>query len=399
MKKKCLIWCLVLLVLTGEVIFSLPVNATTTQEQLDDATSARDDAEDKLEQSESELSGLYGEKAELETALDTLNGKLAAAGEILEELDKSITEKKEQIDNTWGQVENLATQVSEIETLADNQYKAAKAQIKYAYESGDTIYMLMLASSATYADYINRASYLQSFTKYQQDSIAALKSTSQALQEKRAEYESSLVDLELEKAELDSYEAKVAEQYAQIKAMVDEAAQKVEKYQSQISLVESKISEYEADIASKDNDISTLKAKLEEEKTITAEAEKASWRDLEDISYAESDIKLLANIIYCEAGNEPYIGKVAVGAVVMNRVKSSVFPNTITGVIYQKRQFTPASSGKLALALSRDSADEECYRAAEAAMSGVNNIGDCLYFRTPTSKVNPKYTIGGHIFY
>ena len=55
----------------------------------------------------------------------------------------------------------------------------------------------------------------------------------------------------------------------------------------------------------------------------------------------------MAAIIYCEAGAEPYQGKVAVGAVIMNRVRSSRFPNTISGVIYQKGQFGPAITGKL----------------------------------------------------
>lgn len=383
----------------GELFTYLPAYAATTQEQLDEAQDAYDSTKDKLDAAESDLAGLNEEKAELETALDELNTKLSKAAGILEELDKSITAKKEQIDATWGQVETLATQVEEIEALADEQYELAKAQIKYVYESGDTMYMLLLAGSSNYADYINRSSYLQQFTRYQQEQLQALKDTSEALQNKRSEYEQSLVELEQEKAELDSYETKVSEQHAQIKAMVEETSAKVEQYKSQIASTEAKMNQYEEQIANQESDISTLKAKLEEEKKISSEAEHSEWRDLSDVNYADSDLKLLANIIYCEAGNEPYIGKVAVGAVVMNRVMSSVFPNTITGVIYQKKQFTPASSGRLALALSRDSADEECYKAAEAALNGVNNIGNCLYFRTPSSRITAKYTIGGHIFY
>ena len=86
------------------------------------------------------------------------------------------------------------------------------------------------------------------------------------------------------------------------------------------------------------------------------------------------------------------------GAVVINRVLSSVYPDTVVGVIYQNRQFSPVASGRLALALANDSATESCYRAADEAMSGVTNVGQCVYFRTPIPGLEGT-RIGGHIFY
>lgn len=110
---------------------------------------------------------------------------------------------------------------------------------------------------------------------------------------------------------------------------------------------------------------------------------------------AEKEKKLLAAIIYCEAGGEPYRGQVAVGAVIMNRVKSSLFPNTIEGVIYQKGQFGPASSGKLKRVLSSGKATSSCYKAAEAALAGENPIGKALYFGNGTT----GQKIGSHYFH
>lgn len=92
--------------------------------------------------------------------------------------------------------------------------------------------------------------------------------------------------------------------------------------------------------------------------------------------------KLMAAIIQCEAGGESYQGQVAVGAVIMNRVRSGKFPNSIKGVIYQSGQFTPASSGKLSRVLSGGKISSSCYRAADAAMAGENPIGNALYFGT-----------------
>lgn len=107
------------------------------------------------------------------------------------------------------------------------------------------------------------------------------------------------------------------------------------------------------------------------------------------------DLNLLAAIIYCEAGNQSREGKVAVGAVVMNRVASSLFPNTIREVIYQSGQFTPAYSGALASALA-NGVPSSCVEAAQAALNGENPVGNALYFNTGSGK---GMKIGAHQFY
>ena len=112
----------------------------------------------------------------------------------------------------------------------------------------------------------------------------------------------------------------------------------------------------------------------------------------------EGDRELLAQLIYCEAGGEPYAGKLAVGSVVINRVLSSVYPDTVVGVIYQNKQFSPVGSGRLALALAEGRATPACYQAADEAMSGATNVGNCVYFRTPIPGLTGS-SIGGHIFY
>ena len=93
-----------------------------------------------------------------------------------------------------------------------------------------------------------------------------------------------------------------------------------------------------------------LRKKLAEEIAMSKLAAMSAKRDISQISFAEGDRYLLANLIYCEAGGEPYAGQLAVGAVVINRVLSSVYPDTVTGVIYQRSQFSPAGSGRLAIA-------------------------------------------------
>lgn len=115
------------------------------------------------------------------------------------------------------------------------------------------------------------------------------------------------------------------------------------------------------------------------------------------VSASASDIQLLAAIIECEAGGEPYAGQLAVGAVVMNRVKSGSFPNSISGVIYQSGQFTPARSGKLARVLSNGKISSSCYQAAAEALAGADNTGGAKYFHAGTS--GSGLVIGSQIFY
>lgn len=102
------------------------------------------------------------------------------------------------------------------------------------------------------------------------------------------------------------------------------------------------------------------------------------------VSASVDDVTLLAAIIQCEAGGCSYAGQLAVGAVVMNRVKSSSFPNTISGVIYQSGQFSPARTGKLASRLARG-VSASCRQAAMEALSGKDNTNGAKYFKYASS--------------
>lgn len=106
---------------------------------------------------------------------------------------------------------------------------------------------------------------------------------------------------------------------------------------------------------------------------------------------------LLASLIQCEAGGESYEGQVAVGAVVMNRVRSAAYPNTVHGVIYASGQFTPAVNGKVNKVYESGRIYDSCIRAAEEALSGVSNVGDLTHFR----RINGRegLVIGHHVFY
>lgn len=119
-------------------------------------------------------------------------------------------------------------------------------------------------------------------------------------------------------------------------------------------------------------------------------------RDLGPVAVGATDETLLGALVYCEAGNQPYEGKLAVAAVVMNRVRSGAYPNTVSGVIYASGQFAPAMSGKVYLQLQKGVPDS-CLQAAQAAISGQTNVGTATHFRRWTGQ--DGIVIGAHVFY
>lgn len=109
------------------------------------------------------------------------------------------------------------------------------------------------------------------------------------------------------------------------------------------------------------------------------------------------EVRAIAAIIQCEAGSEVYEGQVAVGAVVMNRVKSPAYPNTITEVIHQPNQFGPADSQTYANLMANDNIKESCRTAAMEAFAGVDTTGGALHFKRAGSREG--LVIGNHVFY
>lgn len=117
-------------------------------------------------------------------------------------------------------------------------------------------------------------------------------------------------------------------------------------------------------------------------------------------SYTSSDLYLLAKCIYAEARGESYTGQVAVGAVILNRVRSSSFPNSVSGVIYQKGAFTAVSDGQIKL-----EPDKTAINAATDALNGWDPTYGCLYYYNPAVATSSWIfgrktvtTIGKHVF-
>lgn len=360
------------------------VYATTTQQQLDQAKQEKEELQQQINANQENLEGLKEERNSLQGELNILNGNLTEISENLEELEAKIKDKEEEILVTTGLLNDAIMQ-------AEQQYESMKVRIRFMYERGDTTMLEIFLNAGSFAEMINAAEYIEELTAYDRNKLEEYKEIRNSIQELQEQQIA-------EKAELDALKVEVEIEMARVSGLVSQTKSNISQYSDQISEAEEAALAYEAEMKKKEEDIAYLQKKLEEEKRLSQLSANSTKRDISEITFAEGDRYLLANLIYCEAGGEPYEGQVAVGAVVINRVLSSVFPDTVVGVIYANRQFSPVASGRLALALAENKATASCYKAADEAMAGYTNVGGCVFFRTPIPGLS-GINIGGHVFY
>lgn len=380
-KAKIALWMAVVLFACSVPSFSY---AVTTQDRLNEALKDKDEIKDRLDSKNDHIDDLKDTEAGLQADLKDLNAQMTAVSSKLEELEGQIADKEEAIRITGEEIE-------EAKKTEAWQYDCMVKRIQYMYESGETDYLELLFSAQSFSDFLNYSDYFSAIADYDENMMAEYEATRQRIEEEEAK-------LLQEKADLDDLYLAAETEKSKVSGLISQTNSNIQKYGDKIATAEEEARAYEAELKKKEEDIATLKKIIEQEKALSAAAAKATWRDISEVTFADGDKKLLANIIYCEAGAEPYAGKLAVGAVVINRVLSSKYPDTVVGVIYQKSQFSPVASGRYELALAVDKANADCYKAAEEAMSGVTNVGTCLYFRTPIDGLT-GIAIGGHIFY
>lgn len=363
---------------------SLSAYALTTQEKINQKEQEKKQTQQNLEEKQQDISGMQQEQNSLKGELNNLNEQLAQVSDNLADLEQKIDVKEQEISDTQAALE-------EAQKTADDQYAAMKKRIKYMYEKGDFQMLDAILREGTFSDMLNYFDYVNALSAYDRKMLVQYQETRDSIARQEEQ-------LEQEKQELSDYKVTVEAEQSRVSGLVSSTSNSISQYSNQISQAEAEAEAYENQIKQQEADLSALRKKLAEEIAMSKLAAQSYKRDISQVSFAEEDRYLLANLIYCEAGGEPYAGKLAVGAVVINRVLSSVYPDTVTGVIYQRAQFSPVASGRLALALAEGRATQACYDAADEAMSGVSNVGDCVYFRTPIEGLS-GISIGGHIFY
>lgn len=384
MKKK---WTMRSVALFLICIFMIPttvfVSATSTGEKIQSVENEKKQTENQLDKTNEDLKNLNSDRVSLQTYLDELNSEL-------DEMNLKLMEIEEIRKTKENAIEEAQEQIAQAKQLQEERYEDMQKRIKFMYESGSESYLQLFLTSGSFADFLNKADYIEMLNRYDREMLDQYIRTQDEIAKKEKE-------LQQEKETLLVLEEETAQSSEEMYASLQKAGENMKKYMAEIADKEAKALEYERQIAEQEGDLVALRAKYKEELALSTQAQAMTSRDLSDIVFASGDEDLMAAIIECEAGGESYTGKVAVGAVVMNRVRSPLFPNTVLEVIMAPRQFSPVGSGRFAIVLARG-ANESCYQAARDAMAGASPVGNCLFFRTPIPGLTGQQ-IGGHIFY
>ena len=366
-------------------MFLASIYTYASQADIDNANNQIDNLQNQIEDAQEELDNFNQQEESLKEDLKDLNNNLQSLADDMNTLEGQISNKAADI-QTINEELDAATKRSE------KQYEDMKLRIQFMYEQGNTSLLVSLFESKSLADFLNRVEYISGITSYDREKLAEY----QQLQDEITAQKETLVK---ENNSLAALKDDMKEKQSNVSQLISATQKDIDNTQNNIANANKDLE----DLAEKLAYWEALEKKLEEEKAI---ADQKKWEELQqlekedfsniDYTPQEGEAYLLAAIIQCEAEGEPYEGKIAVGNVVMNRVKSTRFPNTITGVIYQPNQFSPAASGRLAYRLE-EGVNDECIRAATEVLNGKHII-DALFFKVDKGTTQGTI-IGHHVFY
>lgn len=376
------------------------------QNRIDEQQEEIDKTQNSINEVEEKKQKLQDAKSKMEEYLRDLNHQYATIEEQIEDLSQQISDKEKEIEQTLADLE-------EARRIEEKQYADMKTRIQYMYEHQQGSLFSVLLEGNSIADALNKASYAASITEYDERMMENYIAQKEAIAEKEAK-------LEGEKEALDELHASVTRKRDEVSALAKNTSGKINEHVNAISAAQ-------ADLEGKNDTLESqkkvLKELIAEKKRIEAEIEAAKQAEIEGslgegvtgvrtteqeyVQYgaynaSEEEVRALAVLIHCEAANQGDAGRLAVGAVVMNRIRDPRFSQgDIMSVIRARGQFSPVTSGRFDLILTQglDTVSQSCYDAARRAIAGESNVGNRVFFRTYT---NAPYlsglVIGAHIF-
>lgn len=376
---------------------SLDAAASQTNDKLKSTGKKIDELEKQKEDAKEKVGDLKEEESSLKGELAGLNRELSDVSAQINDLETQITNKKEEIQTT-------GRELKEAEAVEARQYESMKLRIRFIYENGSADLISTILGSSSIADLLNKVEYVEEMNRYDRQMLSDYEETCKQISAKKK-------SLKKEKKELVAMQESMEQKEEQVNGLIAKTQTSIQSKQNEISTAQETVEDYEAQIAKMKAYEEELERKKAEEARKRAAAQKAAEQKKGgtgsgsapaapsgggSVTANASDLAMLAAIVECEAGGESYEGQWAVASVVVNRVKSGSFPNTISGVIYQSGQFSPVASGRFAVVLAQG-AGSSCTQAASAALSGSTNV-NFLYFCRASSGVEGT-VIGNHVFY
>ncbi len=408
MKKKILV-CVLLFALIWS---NIPLESLA--DETDDMVSQENQTRETISNLEREsketkdaIQQLQGEKQQTQSNVNNLQNQSSALQSTingysskLNSIDEEISVTEEQMAEVSAEIVELDKQLQEARQQEKDRYELLKLRMQSTYENGGSKGLVrLLLESGSMKELLTKFEYINAIVAYDKRKISELKAIQDDIEAKAA------VVAEKE-AELDAYQEQLDEKHQELTDLTGVVKGQLNTTNNSLSSEKNKLNDYDQKLAELDKKMKALEAK-------TAAAQAALAQQIADRlartkentggAYSASDNELiwLAATIQAESDGESYTGKLGVGSVIMNRVKSSAFPNDVISVITQPNQFAPYRSGKVEFIIA-NGPNSTCIRAAQEVLGGAR-IGDYLFFMTQKwadyYRISDYTMIGNHAFF
>lgn len=347
-------------------------------------------ADDTVDSLEKQTNGLQNQ-------LDSLNQDLTS-------LSAEITDLASKIEDTDASVQKAELDLAAAKLDEQLQYAAMKKRIKYMYESGNTSLLQIIFSSESMGDFLNKAEFVKNITEYDRNMLDELQQVHDLVAKKDA-------DLKAEQASLAEMKTNLDQQEQELNAKISSTSGELQASSEALAKAKEAQAAAAAALKKKQEEAAEQQRQAEAAQTAANNTSSSSGNTdsgssggnttitVPDTPAQTTDLVLFAAILQCEAGGYNYDGILAVATVIMNRMESPAYPNTISGVVYQSGQFAPTWDGSLSRVLQSGPVSL-CYQVAQEALGGTRlaSVSGCYQFRSASTGMS-GINVGGNVFF
>ena len=336
----------------------------------------------------------------LESKTSDLTGQLAGINQELVAISDQISTTEMQVEITNGEIQRTKDSLADTQAKEAQQYNDMKTRIKYMYETGSASLLEMLFSAEDMSDFLNKADFIQNISDYDRKMLSELQETKNQIAEEEK-------TLQAQQDSLLSLQNRLDKKQSDLQAKAAATSTDLAAFQAQLAALRAQ-------------EAAELEAKRQQELQQQQEADKPSSGGGNPIvtptppatpdsggdiiqgggsDATHDELTTFAALLDCEAIHD-YNSMLAVATVIMNRVESPLFPNSIHGVIYASGQFEPVWSGRLNSVLS-SGPSSLAVQVAQDAVNGtkLSSVSDCYYFLYAGATNRPGVNIGGNLFF
>lgn len=374
------------------IVLSLILTLSMSTEIL---ASTADEVQKQRNELEKELNNMEIEADEIEGDIQEYNNRYNSLRAEVEKTEERIAKNAEDIDN-------LNEELEKVQNNLDTQYLAMKERIAFTYENRNKSVLTLLLESDGYTDFINRVEFITAIVKYDNSII-------ETYAQLKDEIETKTKELKEKQGQLDKDLESASSAKNEMKKLADEAGDALTAKNDEINAAQMSLEEFDKKIkelrriekAIADANAAALAEQMKQIQDQLESGQIPSEDNSGAISAGEADVILLAATVQAEADGEGYEGRLGVASVILNRVNSSLFPGSISQVVYQPKQFSCVNY-TLPLILQRGP-NEGCLSVAREALAGKRNTS-ALFFMTPAAAARlgqSGYPLGngGHVFF